>query len=369
MINSVDFNLHNLFLIRLENPTPEAVQAVKAQVGVHPSSFDIEPDLKVCYVDRFNAPMNHLVMGNTGFINDEFYVVTGTGRKEYRVQFPFASLGQPCKVICETGTNEIPLLNLIINLRMLAKGLMPIHASAFVYDGIGVVVNGWPQGGKTSALFSFLTQGAQFVSDDWLFADSDGKIYGLMQPIKLSDWQLNQLPEYQSQVSRKKQWTIKGIRWLDGAMQVMPKSFQHDFLPAKAFYKGLKQLNKSQRHVNLLPETLFASDLIAPTGHFDVLLLTLSHETPEVVIAPIATEIAIERLLAALQYEWMQWEKHYVQYLYAFPHRRNMLIDTSRKKQRELLEHLLAGKRTFAVNHPHPVALDELYQAISQILK
>jgi len=369
MTHFVDFNLHDLFSIRLENPTPEAVQAVKKQVGVQPSVLNVDPDLTVQYVDRFEDSMSHLVRGKAGFMKDDFYVMAGNGRKDHRVQFPFETLGNPCKVICETGTTEIPLLNLIINLRMLAKGLVPIHASAFVFNGLGVVVNGWPKGGKTTTLFSFLNHGAQFISDDWLFVDANSKIYGLMQPIKLSDWQLNQLPDYQSKVTRKKQLTIQGIRWLDAVIQDMPESLRADFLPTKVFYKGWKHLNESQRSVNLSPETLFGSDLAAPTGQFDVLLLTLSQDIEDIVIAPMSTEIAIERLMAALQNEWMQWEEYYMQYLYAFPNRHNLRMDTSSKKQRELLENILANKHIFAVNHPHPVMLDKLYWEISQVLK
>ena len=77
MTHSVGFSLHNLFSIRLENPAPEAVHAVKNQVGVQPSVLIGEPDLTICYVDRIKAPMNHIVMGRTGFIEDEFCIVTG----------------------------------------------------------------------------------------------------------------------------------------------------------------------------------------------------------------------------------------------------------------------------------------------------
>jgi len=56
---------------------PEAVHAVKNQVGVQPSVLIGEPDLTICYVDRIKAPMNHLVMGRTGFIEYEFCIVTG----------------------------------------------------------------------------------------------------------------------------------------------------------------------------------------------------------------------------------------------------------------------------------------------------
>ena len=369
MTHAIDFNLHNLFTIRLENPAPEAIRAVQKQIGMRPSFLDGEPDLTVSYVDHFKVPMSHLVMGSAGFTDDEFYIVANTGRKKGRVQFPFAALGQPCKVICETGITEIPLLNLIINLRMLEKGLVPVHASAFVYNGTGVVVNSWPKGGKTSTLFSFLTHGAQFISDDWLFIESDSTTYGLMQPITLSDWQLDQLPTYKSKVSRTKQLTIQGIRWLDTVVQATPGSLHARSLPVRTFYNGLRRLSNSQRHVKLLPKDLFGADWIAPAGNFNVLFLTLSHEQPDVVVTTMTAEIAIERLLAALRREWIQWEEYYMQYLYAFPHRPNILMDTSYRKQREFLEHILADKPIFAVNHPHPVALDKLYQAITQVLE
>lgn len=368
MTYSVDFNLNNLFSIRLEDPTSEAVKAVQNQVGVQPSVLNVEPDLTVYYVDRFIDLMCHTEMGNAGFINDEFYVMTGDGRKNKRVQFPFAALGRPCKVICETGTTEIPLLKLIITLRMLANGLMPLHAAAFVYNGKGVVVNGWPMGGKTSTLFSFLTRGAQFVSDDWLFVDSDNNIYGLMQPIKLSDWQLKQLPDYQAKVKRMKRLTIQGLRWLNAVEQFVPEWVRDKLFPAKAFYQGLRYLNKKQRHVTLSPEKLFGTNWEAPTGKFDILLLTLSHESPDVTVNPLNIDIAVERLMAALHYEWMKWEEYYFQYLYAFPYKRNMLMDTAWDIQRKLLKSILTGKDIFLVKHPHPVKLDELYNTISQTL-
>ena len=69
----------------------------------------------------------------------------------------------------------------------------------------------------------------KFISDDWLFVDPDGKGHGLLQPIKLSDWQLDQLPDYQLKVSRTKRWTMRGIRWLDAFMQAVPESLHNDF--------------------------------------------------------------------------------------------------------------------------------------------
>jgi hypothetical protein len=214
-----------------------------------------------------------------------------------------------------------------------------------------------------------LKHGAQFLSDDWSFIDAENKIYGLRQPVKLAGWQLDQLPAYQTKVTRKRRLRMRGVRWLDDLLQTVPHSMRNKFPPAKAFYKELKRLNESQSSVYLSVENLIGSELVAPTAHFDVLLLTLSQDSEEIDIAPLSYEIALGRLMAALQKEWLHWEEYYMQYLYAFPNRRNLLMDTVHREQRKLLKQLLKNKKIFAVDHPHPVNLDKLYQEISQVLR
>jgi hypothetical protein len=57
-----------------------------------------------------------------------------------------------------------------------------------------------------------------------------------------------------------------------------------------------------------------------------------------------------------------------MQYLYAFPNLRNRFLDTFADRQRTLLEHILAGKHIFAVDHPYPVNLNKLYKEINEDL-
>jgi hypothetical protein len=55
------------------------------------------------------------------------------------------------------------LLISILNLTMLAKGFLPMHASAFTYKNTGVVATGWAKGGKTETLFAFMANGAASI--------------------------------------------------------------------------------------------------------------------------------------------------------------------------------------------------------------
>ena len=72
-------------------------------------------------------------------------------------QIPFEQIGEKCEIVCEQGTFGIPLLHYIINLTFLKKKYLPMHASAFSYNNQGALIIGWSKGGKTEALFSFIT--------------------------------------------------------------------------------------------------------------------------------------------------------------------------------------------------------------------
>src|SRR5918997_82180 len=67
-----------------------------------------------------------------------------------------------------------------VNLTALAKGALPLHAAAFTYRGTGVVVTGWAKGGKTETLLGFMAAGAEYVGDEWVYLDANGRhVHGI----------------------------------------------------------------------------------------------------------------------------------------------------------------------------------------------
>ena len=81
------------------------------------------------------------------------------------------------------GLPAIPLLVPIVNLTALANGALPLHASAFVHRGTGVVATGWSKGGKTEALLAFSANGARYVGDEWVYVAADGsRVSGIPSP-------------------------------------------------------------------------------------------------------------------------------------------------------------------------------------------
>ncbi len=106
------------------------------------------------------------------------------------VQIPFAEIGQQqCRIVCATGLPAVPLLIPILNLTALNRGILPLHASAFRYQDVGVLTTGWSKGGKTETLLAFMDRGANYIGDEWVYISDDGRhMTGIPEPIRVWEW-------------------------------------------------------------------------------------------------------------------------------------------------------------------------------------
>jgi hypothetical protein len=358
-----DLALHHFINIRLIDATAEDIEAVTHQLGVRVGHRADDPDITVRFVERLvqGNTIRHLVMGEAGFTDDAF-IVQQNGQ---RASIALDQIGKRCEIVCESGTAGVPFLMHVVNLTALAKGFMPVHASAFQYNGVGALASGWPKGGKTSTLFAFMSHGAQFMSDDWLYIDREGLVYPLLQPVKLHDWQLENLPQFRSRIPAKKLRTMRLAKAADSVERKMPTALSRRFPPAKAYRLFTRYLNKKQRHVYISPLKLFGDCVPMRPAAFQTLFMTLSHERSDIVVEEISVDEALNKLVFSLLYEWQEFITVYIQFRYAFPEKANPLIDDLQDRQRELLASLLKDKQIYAVNHPHPVPLEALNQALA----
>jgi len=49
-----------------------------------------------------------------------------------------------------------------------------VHASAVVYNGVGILMAGWAHCGKTAALLGFASKGAEYVGEEWVLLSGNG---------------------------------------------------------------------------------------------------------------------------------------------------------------------------------------------------
>jgi len=368
--DGVDFDLHGLVGIRLVNATSGDVTAVRRQLGPIQQKLSRQPDIVIRFVRHLQLPssIRLLGLGETGFTDDDYLVLRASNHAPVKVNIPFEHLGGPCEIVCESGLPSVPLLIAIINLTALANEALPLHASAFTYQDRGILVTGWAKGGKTEALLAFMANGAQYVGDEWIYLDQRGRMCGVPEPIRVWDWHLSDLPQYRAMLSRRnriKLWTLKRtanlMDW--AASQRMGRKV----LPV-GLLRRLVPLIRRQLHVQLEPHKFFARQIGPRVASPDVVIFLANHASPRITVRPIDPQQIAERMVFSLQQEQQVLQTHYMMFRFAFPQRRNALLEKSEALQRERLCRLLEGKEAYEVYHPYPASVPELFKAIRPLL-
>ncbi|MBI5031579.1 MAG: hypothetical protein HZB51_13710 [Chloroflexi bacterium] len=366
----IDYHLHGLVGIRLIDPSPSDVQAVTRQLGPIQSPLSSKPDITIRFVDRLSASSRVRFLGvdEAGFTDDAFLVLRSRHKARARVQIPMDRIGKDCEIICETGLPAVPLLIPIINLTALGKGGVPLHASAFIYNDKGVITTGWSRGGKTEMLLAFTSHGAEYIGDEWVYISPDGqRMHGIPEPIRVWDWHLEDLPQYRVYVSRGDRARWQAIKMLQAMDRMTSPRARQEFPPAKALNR-LMPLLKSQLSADIHPERLFGNRFGSLTGNFDLLLFAASHDMPGTHVEPITPSQVARRMVFSLQYERLAFMGYYNMFRFAFPDRVNSLVERAEEIQRELLMQVMANKPAYAVYHPYPAVIPDLFDAVSPLI-
>jgi hypothetical protein len=348
---AIDYDLHGLAGVRVVGATARDAAAVDRQLGPIRRPLRRDPDIVVRFVDRLDVegPLRLIGVDDAGFTDDAFLVLRARHKARARVVIPVDRIGRGCEIVCERGLPAVPLLVATLNLTVLARGALPLHASAFLHDGRGIVVTGWSKGGKTEAVLAFVSRGARFVGDEWVYVKPDGAtVYGLPEPLRLWDWHLRQLPSLRAQIGRGERARLAALR---GAA-------------AAARGRRLASFVATQRHVDVAPETLFPPETVALAAPFNRLFLLVSRHHRVTAARPVDPREIAARMAFSLQHERAPLTRAYEQFRFAFPGRSNPVLDAACERERALLERVTSGKVAHAVDHPHPVDLDSLFEVM-----
>jgi hypothetical protein len=354
---TIDYDVHGLAGVRVLGAAPADAAVIDRQLGGLRAPLDRDPDVVVRFVDRLEVagPVRLLGVGEAGFSDDAFLLLRSRHKARARVRVDVERIGRGCEIVSERGVPAIPLLVAIVNLSVLANGALPLHACAFCHGSTGVVATGWSKGGKTESLLAFMARGARFVGDEWVYIEPDGgRVHGLPEAIRLWDWQVRQLP---------------GIRErIDGGDRARLRALRAGAAAARARGAGrVAALLERQLHVDVAPARLFDASAIALSGGFDRLFLMCSWEEPEIRVQQVGGDEVAARMAASLQHERAPLTACYEQFRFAFPDRVNPAIEDAARHEQALLDRLLAGRAAFAVDHPYPVRLDGLFEAMSPL--
>jgi hypothetical protein len=364
---AVDYDVHGLVGVRLLGAGPRETAAVDRQLGPSRRSLEREPDITVRFVDRLelHGPVRLIGLHDAGYTDDAFLVLRSKHKAQARVRFDVARLGDRCEIVCERGLPAVPLLVATINLTALTRGALPLHASAFEVGGRGIVTTGWSKGGKTEAMLTFVSRGARFVGDEWVYVEGDGtRVHGLPEPIRLWDWHLAQLPEVRAKAGTAAVARFRGLRAAADAGTALARRRDGRGKVGTLATRGAN-LVKGQLHFDAPPERLFGAEALALSSAFDRLFLVTSADGPETVAEPVDPAEVAARMAASLRYEREPLMALYEKFRFAFPDRRNEALEGAPAREEELLGRVFAGKPAWEVRHPYPVDFAALHAAMA----
>lgn len=369
MTAQTDYDLQGIVGIRLLDATRGDIAAVTRQVGPIHATLARDPDITIRFVDRMPLTSSIRLLGldDAGFTDDAFFVLRSKHKARAKVNIPFQHIGRRCEIVCERGLPAVPLLIPIVNFTMLAKGVLPLHASAFTYNGIGALATGWAKGGKTETLLAFVSRGAQYVGDEWVYLSADGQtMYGIPEPIRLWHWHLREVPQYWAHVKLVDRLRLKGLTALVEAMDRVASSEAGRRLRLLRGTRRITYVMRQQLYVQLPPKATFGRTDAGPLeAAFGKLFFVASHDDPAITVAPADPADIARRMVFSLQYERLDLWDYYLKFRFAFPDLQNDLIENAEELQGGLLRRALAGKEAYTVWHPYPVSIAALFEAIS----
>ncbi|MBW3541417.1 MAG: hypothetical protein KY476_14210 [Planctomycetes bacterium] len=379
----VDFDLHGIVGVRLLDATPRDAETVASQLGLPRGRLDRRPEITIRFVAESSVagPLRLIGVDEAAFDDGGFLILRGPRKSPVAVRIPFEQIGGPnCEIVCRRGAPGIPLLIPIINAGALSRGYLPLHASAFEWQGRGVVVTGWSKGGKTETLLAFASRGARYVGDEWVYLDPHrGRAWGIPEPVTLWRWHLAQLPHVRRRIGWKRRLRLGLFAAVARAAERAVQSrLAAKVLPVDLLRRSLPALQR-QLCVNVAPEQLFdtgppaldprPSTLDHHAMPVDRIVFTGSHADEGIAVRPIAGSAVAERMAFSLAEERLPLMSSYRRFRFAFPRRANSFLDRIDEVERALLQQALGGRDALELLHPYPVSIPALFDCLAPHLE
>jgi hypothetical protein len=356
--------------IRLLGATSADVSVVASQLGPIRSSLDREPDVTIRFVDRLttSAPLYLIGDFDAAYGGDSFLLLRGRRREPVRVEIPFDRIGRGCEIRCQRGATAIPLLIPIVNLCAMANGALPLHASAVRHRGKGVLFTGWSRAGKTETLLAFVANGAEYVGDEWIYVTGDGAwMNGIPEPIRVWDWHLDELPRFRKQLDVRDRARLYGCRRVAGAVKSMARGRALPGRGRRALAR-LGDLIARQGYTHLPPGAAFSESFGSLRAPLEHVVFVESWDTPEITSTPMSGAQLAARIGFSLREERSVLMAWYRKFRFAMPDRSNPLIDDIDAVEGERLHRVLGNRICHSVQHPYPVSIPALFDAVSSLL-
>ena len=365
----IDFDIHGVVCVRLIDPSPSDLAAACKLLGSPSKPLLTSPDITVRFVDKLPVRgIRFLGTGQHAFTDDGFFLLQeGTRRVQARI--PFDGIGGPCEIVCKRGLGSVPLLIPIISLTAVKRGRIPLHASAVVHHGVGILMAGWAHCGKTAALLGFASMGAEYVGEEWVLLNSNGKeMHGLVTPLEISRWHVSSLRHVRGAVNLRNRCAFHGIGILDRLLKMVSSQRIRTSFVFRRLQRASAAVEERLRPA-VAPSAIFQNRIRFAGAQVGKIFLFVNHEDQRIEVEPIDPFEMARRLAFLVQHELSPLLQHYSAYRFAFPSRRNEFLEDTAESSFGMLAHALKGQETYVVRLPYPHVFAELYWAMQPFCK
>ena len=327
------------------------------------------PDITVQFVEDLPVRGIRFLGTDQDAFTDNGFFLLQEGTRRVKARIPFDRIGGPCEIVCKSRLGSVPLLIPIVSLTALKKECVPVHASAVVYNGVGILMAGWAHCGKTAALLGFASKGAEYVGEEWVLLAGNGqRMQGLVRPLELSHWHVASLPHVRSAVNLMNRCAFHGIGILDGLRKMISGKRTRSSLVFRSLRRASAAVEDRLRPT-VAPSAIFRNRIRSAGAQVDKIFLFVSHEDHRIEVEPITPLEMARRLTFLVQRELTPLLGHYAAYQFAFPSQRNELIESTAEYSFGMLARALNGKETYIVRLPYPHVFPELYKTIQPLCK
>jgi hypothetical protein len=364
--HTVDLNIHGLVRVRLLGAPARIAEDLESQLGpVLAPADDVAPDIVVRFEEPTIPPDFARIGRNfAGFGGGEFFVLDELSGRPV-AQIPIDQIGERYEMVCSRSVRTVPLLLDAVIVTLWSKGLAPLHASAFVHEGIGVLVMGWPKGGKTGAMLTFMDDGAEYVGDEWVFIDPAAQIaYGLPLPIGISEWQWAQLPHLVPRRTAQQRLMFAAIHAVERFARWSGRTGLRRSPIVKTLQRGVPALRR-QLKMSVRPGALFPGRIGAMSMRAERAFLVIDAAHPSIEVEPCDSEVVAGRMVHANLTEMQRILDYHRAHSFAFPDRTNPFLEQAVDKMKPSVVEALAATETFVVRHPYGGSLEALFHAMS----
>jgi hypothetical protein len=371
--NAIDLDLRTLASIRLVDPSARDRRAVERQLGPLPvaSSDRRDPDVTIHFVDRIDLPGEHLRIGEDLVVaGDRLIAIRGRRGAAVRAVMPIANLGAgPADIVAEHGVPAIPALLPIIAVSVLARGVVPVHGSAFEIDGRGVLVSGWAKGGKSEALLSFLERGARYIGDEWLFVDPAGPwLFGPPEPIRLWDWQLAMVPRVATRIRWSARLRLRAAAGLGSLLGSVSRAPVVGATPGGEAARRIGAIVDRQRSIQVPVAKAFGADaIVRDPVRLDRIVL-IGAAGADLVRRNVDVEEAVGRIAATTAHELLELERLRLAAEHARPGLGGTGLVGLEERLRMALAPAIHGMPVVEVLHRQPPDILGLFDVIAALL-